>query len=309
MPQDSNSASTQQQDPLANAKLNKYRAVEGPTNRQLRLGLWWVEHHVLLRRLLVGILVAINGALWTPAVYQWAQYAYDGYFADRALARAAVVHDPVRHAAIAMRGARPIDVGSTTVIPASSGTYEVASAVHNANAHWYASFEYAFVRNGDAETAVFQPGYLLPGQETYLVDFVTEAGANVRPQLRNIAWQRIAARDSAELADIGSLAVRDVIVTLDRDGVVPLHRVSFTADNGTPYNFWEAEFTLEARSGGRLVGINKYIATQLRAGETRDITVVWPGNWHGARVTVTASADMFNDHNIQPFNLGPGQIK
>lgn len=296
----------QQQDPLANAKLSQYRPVEGPSNRQLRFGLWWVEHHDSLRRLLIGVLVAANLALWGPSAYAWGQYAYDGYFADRALVRALATAGPLEHAAIAARGAREIEIGSTTVIPVLPGGYEVASAVTNPNATWYASFEYAFVAGSDTQTAVWQPGYLLPRQEAYLVDFVAarEGNANIRPQLRNITWRRVGVP-----ADMGALEVREVAVVTEQGSGTPLNRVTFTAVNATPYNFWETEFTLAAQSGGRLVGINKYTLAGFDAGETEAVTIAWPGNWGGARVTVTASADVFDPRNIRPFDLGPGQVK
>jgi hypothetical protein len=299
--------------PVINTDIKNYRPVEGPTTRQLEWGLWWVEHRALLRRIVLGILIALNVGLWGFSLFYLGAYAATGIIADGELARASVKQQPINHAAIVQAGARDLNVGTVQVFSNTGGAYDLNSPVTNPNTNWYAHFDYAFSVGSD--TTSLQHGFILPQESKYLTYFLYKGN---RPsaagvQISNIRWQRLDPREVGDITEYlkqhTDLAITDVAFSAESAGSVPLNRVSFTIQNNSPYNYWDTEIYLLLQSGSRLVGINKYMVEKLRSGDVQNIDTLWTGNLSGGSITVKLSVDIFDQDNYMPFDLGTGQVK
>ncbi|MEK7068116.1 MAG: hypothetical protein AAB956_03915 [Patescibacteria group bacterium] len=293
--------------------LKSYHPVEGPTNWQLDFGLWWVQHRVLLRRVLAGLIIVISAPLWAYSLYNWTDYLYQGILADKQLADNLVNTGGIPHSLVVSRGPANLTLGSANILSSSGASYDLASLVYNPNSNWYIAFDYSFIIGGDKTAA--QPEFILPQEKKYLVAFLqTGARSAAAVALDNIRWQRIAAGEFRDVPQLikehTDISVSDIrLASASSGGGLPLNLVSFQARNNSPYNYWEADFYLLAQTGSNIIGINKYRLEKFYSGETRTVNIQWPAYLGGAPITVTPSVNIFDRDNYIPFELGPGQEK
>ncbi|PIT93452.1 hypothetical protein COU00_04365 [Candidatus Falkowbacteria bacterium CG10_big_fil_rev_8_21_14_0_10_43_11] len=298
-----------------NNNLAAYRPVDGPTNRQLDFGLWWVEHQSLLKKILYGVLIAVSASLWVYVIYGFSHYFAKGMAEDEQMARLLASMPTINHGAIVAKSAQSLKIGQTAAFPSSNNTYDLAAAVENQNIGWHVDFDYYFTSNGQ-KTPV-QHEFILPGEKKYLTSFLNPsaqaAGATVK--IENISWKRASADDFKSIAEkietLADIAVSDVNFTGGEGagGGIPINSLRFSARNNSPYNYWEVDFYILAQTGGNIVGINKYKIEKFYSWESKKVEIIWPANFTGAQITILPSVNIFDKENYIPFELGPGQEK
>lgn len=296
-----------------NNNLKQYQPVEGPTNRQLEIGLWWVQRRVMLRRISAGLIIVISLPLWVYSLYYWSDYFYRGILADRQLAINLVTAKGINHSLVVSRAPQNLTIGPVNILSGSGASYDLASLAYNPNTNWYATFDYSFIINGNKTAA--QAEFILPQEKKYLAAFLqTGARSAAAVVLDNIKWQRIAAGEFRDVPQLikehTDISVSDIKSASEVSGRgLPLNSVSFQARNNSPYNYWEADFYLLAQTGNNIIGINKYRLEKFYSGETRLVNIQWPAYLGGAPITVSPSINIFDQNNYIAFELGPGQEK
>lgn len=297
-----------------NNELKRYQPVDGPTNRQLEFGLWWVEHQTTLKRVLVIILILIAAPLLIYGLYGFGYYFYQGITEDEAMARALTSTPVINHNFVAMKGAQSLKIGQIYIF-SNANTYDLAAAIENPNADWHAEFNYYFIIGG-RKNAV-QHEFILPGEKKYLTSFLNSGTqtANATVQIETISWQRVSADDFASIADKiktnADVAVTDIKFSggENSNSGLPINFLQFNTRNNSPYNYWEVDFYILARSGGGLAGINKYRLEKFLSGEKRGVNIVWPASFNDAQIEIIPSVNIFDKENYIAFDLGTGQIK
>jgi len=296
--------------PLKNS-LKNYRPVEGPENWQLNFGVWWVEHKVLLRRALDIILIAIGAPWIIYGIYGFGYYYSAGMAQDERLANNLMQLPRISHQIVMQAAAQPLVIGATAVFPNSGNTYDLAAAIKNPNADWYANFSYYFA--GGAGNNEPQTEFILPQESKYLTSFLNKS-ASSEAVISEINWHRALADGFNSVADMlkthTDITVSDIqFNNIGLSSGLTLNSLTFSARNNSPYNYWDVDFYLLAKSGGGLTGINKYRLEKFYSGEEREVSLIWPAYLSEAQIDVQPSVDIFNKDNYMPFKLGPGQEK
>jgi hypothetical protein len=295
--------------------LKYYQPVDGPTNRQLEFGLWWVEHRVMLKRILIGVLILIAAPLLIYGLYGFGYYFSIGITEDEKLANTLTTAPAIKHNAIAARSAQSLKTGNIVAFINANNTYDLATAIENPNANWYAKFNYYFTVGG--KKSAVQREFILPGEKKYLISFLNagSGASSATVKIENINWQRIFADDFKSIAEkiktLADIAVTGIKFSAGESGNagVALNSLQFNARNNSPYNFWEVDFYILAQTGGGLSGINKYRLEKMTSGEKRTVNIVWPANLSSAQMEIIPSVDIFDTDNYRKFDLGAGQEK
>ncbi|PIR93304.1 hypothetical protein COT99_01480 [Candidatus Falkowbacteria bacterium CG10_big_fil_rev_8_21_14_0_10_43_10] len=302
-----------------NNNLKSYRPIEGPTNLQLNMGLWWVEHRAFLRRILIGLLILASISFWGYGIYGFAEYYYRGLPEEEQISRLLTAVPAISHDFIKRLAADDFLVGNVNILPGGGGdNSDLAVKIQNPNADWYATFDYFFVIGQN--TTETKREFLLPKEEKYLAEFLYDGPkpANARVEIANINWSRVNVREFDSLyqgnveqfvKERANIEAAGAELLPGSSGQDPLNTLNFIAENNSPFNYWEVDFLIILQSGSRLAGINKYKVEQLKSGESKKISIIWPGRISGSQIKIIPSVNIFDKSNYIPFELGSGQLK
>jgi len=103
---------------------------------------------------------------------------------------------------VALRaGSEPVNLaaGATSIFSIGSGRYDFAALIKNDNPRWYIEFDYNFVVDG--EVLPSKSGFILPGEEKYLLNLGQEFKTKPRQarlEVNNLSWKKI---NGHEIAD------------------------------------------------------------------------------------------------------------
>jgi hypothetical protein len=175
----------------------------------------------------------------------------------------------------------PMITQSATVLSAGEGKYDMIARVSNPNQRWWMEFDYRFTGPGFDDK--YKKGFLMPSDTVYLYSLAVEAGAKpavnleisnlmmrrvdnhiVQPDYRTWATERI----DFEFEDIG-------FKKPDPNSPIPISRAAFKVNNDTAFGYVSVPFFVTLLSGNRVVGVNRTVISELRAGEIREVEVSW----------------------------------
>jgi len=290
-----------------NNNLKQYRPVEGPTHRQLTIGLWWVNNRDLLRRILIGCLIFVSCLSWGWTLYNFGYYIFQGILEDEQIL-ADILAPQVNENVVQAQMAKDLEIGSVAVLNSANSTYDMAVKVRNPNKNWYVRFNYSFANEEP------QAGFIMPQETKYLASFLNQ-GTGSRLQLTDLKWHRV---NASEIKDVASFVRDHIDIDISdisigalqfADRSSGLQQINFTAANNSAYNYWEVHLYLVAESGSRLLGINKYVLEKFKSGEEKGVSVLWSGSLPSRNIAIIPSIDIFDEDNYMPFELGPGQLK
>lgn len=300
------------------AKAKNYVGPEGLATKQLEVGLWYVEHKQLLRRILYGCLIVVGTISWAYTIYGFAYYIARGMNEDDILARQLVQANSIGHNYVVEVGASALAVSPVEILRSTDKKYDLYARVRNDNQRWWAEFDYYFLVEG-RQTAKIH-GYILPAETKYLLalaqDFTNPPAAAL--VIENMNWQRVSAHEIPDWNDYYKkhLAIQTADIKFTSAGLSPLseklnlNQLSFNAINNTAFNFWEIGFTILLHQGGSLANINHYILNDFMSGQKRFIEISWPGDIGQAdRVEIIPEINIMKDDIYIPFAGGIGQEK
>lgn len=266
--------------------INKYKDIGGLTLRKLNIGLWYVEHKIILRRFLIGFLLLIAAVSWSYTVYGFAYYFSRGMAEDELLARQTVNSGIINHSAILAVSAKNLLFTPAGVLRSNGKKYDFFVKAQNPNNRHAAEFDYYFLSDGHQTGK--RSGFILPGESKYLLSLSNELDfkpANARIKFENFRWIRINKHTIPDWK-----IYRDKRLNIKISGIkfipagknalsdkVKLNYLEFTASNKTNYNYWNVDFVILLYRGANIVGVNKYDIDKFMSGQVRQETVNWPG--------------------------------
>ena len=163
-------------------------------------------------------------------------------------------------------------------------------------------FDYRFTGPGFDDE--YKRGYLLPSDTKYLYSLGVEAESKppaalevanvmmhrvdnhvVRPDYRTWATERL------------NFLIEDIkFIEPDKDSPIPISRASFIITNDTAFGYVSVPFFVTLLSGNRVVGVNRVVISDLRAGEMREVIASWFNDLPNVtRVEVKPEVNIFND--------------
>jgi hypothetical protein len=301
------------------ARLKNYTSPEGVTTKQLEIGLWFVEHKLLLRKILYGFLILIAAVSWSYSIYGFAYYLSRGMNDDAISAKLLVATNTIGHDYVVEVGAKPISIAQVGVLKSTNIKYDFYAQIRNDNAKWWAEFDYYFSAAG-LETPKAK-GFILPSGTKYLLalaqDFSFEP-AQVQLVMENIGWHRIDQHKipdwNAFYQDHLNIASADIKFTPSSANLqsekLNLNQLSFSVINHSAYNYWDAGFVILLHSGEGLANVNYYTLSDFMSGQKRPVEISWPGDlaWVDT-VEIIPEINIMKDDIYIKYEGGAGQPK
>lgn len=277
--------------------------------RFYRLSLWWVEHRDGLRKTGLWLFVIAEALLAVWVVWMFASVYVIGPTQERPHFDFLVNggQQDLR-AYSSAQAAEPLESEPVSVFSLGEGRYDLFTFVVNPNKDWYATFTYRFVSSDIRSGA--QRVSILPDEEKPLAAFAIEATSPPRGgelEISDVVWHRI---DAHVIQDIESwkeerlaLAISEAVLT--QEDVLenkPLTRTTFRVENKTGFSYYDPQFFLLLKRGGRVVGVNQTILDSLDAGEQKEVVVNWFGAVaSAAQVEIIPQIDLFSLATYKPL--------
>ncbi|PIT86494.1 MAG: hypothetical protein COU33_02845 [Candidatus Magasanikbacteria bacterium CG10_big_fil_rev_8_21_14_0_10_43_6] len=262
------------------SKLAQYDDPSGDfVNRDFRAGLWYVQHKLLLRKIVIGILSTWSTITIGIGLFVWAQYLFVGYWDDEDLLATHINTFQNYRAIQPAYEAVSLSYDTSKIFKSAEGRYDLYTPVTNPNRNFLAHVDFHYVF-GQTDTPV-QTTTLLPQSTQALIQFGFESDlypAQARMIVDDIRWQRI---DPHAIADIGGymserllFSVEDFSFTRpgEAEGILT-NEVAFTLVNNSVYNFWEPTFAALLKRGQSVVGVLPISEKEFRRGESRSVNI------------------------------------
>jgi hypothetical protein len=249
------------------------------SERELTWGYWFVTHKEELKRYLIVSLIVLSVLLYGYVFYRVTRmYAFEQDEYNRALSTATENYIDIQAVHDANR-IEDIQVLSRQIIPGTDGNVDVIARVRNPNTKWaLESFTYRFGVGTDVLEE--QQGFLLPGEEKFLMALNVRASAGGTPQILvdNEKWQRVVQYETWG-PEHSNFLVTEQKFTAARQGEIsgqlPISEVSAVLKNNSAYNYNQVEVQIALYSGNRVVGVNRLPLPNFRSGETRTLSAIW----------------------------------
>jgi hypothetical protein len=282
----------------------------GLSDEKLTWAVWWVEHRLQIKRAATVLLGILAFAFLAYGLYGFGDWMFGSGVRERQQI-ATLPLDLVNAEALRQTHApQNIGVEDTIVLTGGTGKYDLAARVTNPNARWWVEFDYRFEIEAEG---VSHHGYILPNQPAFALALGVRSEA--RPSspalaVSNLTWHRVDAHATLPNYEAWSaarlaLTVSGITFTSPQAGdALGISRATFTVKNDTAFGYHTVGFVVSLLSGGRLVGINEVTISELRAGESREVTATWFSDLPSvSRVEVQPEVNIFSARSY----LAPGE--
>ncbi len=249
------------------------------SDRELKISQWYIEHKLLLKKILIAFLLLVSFVTFSLTIYSFAYYFIKGEKKQEQMINSVLTETVNINQYKQYHKVKKLKFSHLYVLNSSKNkSYDFAIEVYNPNSRYLALFDYSFYysnKKTDKKSA-----YILPKQKKFLFILAWKTGnrpSNVRFNYENFHWKRISKHDIADLTSYIkshlNFDIKNVKLVKGQD----LSTIKFDFKNTTPYNYWELNFNILLRYGDRLTGINNLVLGQIRSGDERKIRFVWQG--------------------------------
>jgi len=225
----------------------------------------------------------------------------------------------VDHAVVAAMSAQDLRFQDVKTFKVLDNRYDLSALVTNPNKKFYAEFDYYFVGNGQ-ETEK-KHGFILPGDSKYFLklgqDF-SKTPNDIEFRIADIAWMKI---DSKKIPNWENF--KNERLNIKTDGAqfsaskstvltekLDLNELKFTVHNYTIFNYWQVGIKILLYSRGEIVGVNEYAVDNLKADESRDIVMTWPGRFSRIDdIVIIPELDVTKGNIYIDYEGGTGSVK
>lgn len=299
--------------------IKKYQDQGGLTVRKLDVGLWYLEHKNLLRKILIGFLIFISAVSWPYVIYGFAYYLARGMDEDKALVDDIVNSGRIDHGAIVSLSPKDLSLGSISLLPAGNDKYDFFARVQNPNNRHGAEFVY-FFSDGNKNTESLS-GFILPGETKYLLSLGNEferGSAGVQLKIDGLKWITIDRHQISDWSDYSGrrldMAVSDAkFIPAGQSGLsdkISLNSLEFSVANNSVFNYWNVDFIILLYGGLNIVGVNKYSLSEFMSGQDRQASINFLGELsHVSKIEVFPEINILRDDVYIGYEGGAGEIK
>ncbi|MDI3496040.1 MAG: hypothetical protein PWQ35_61 [Patescibacteria group bacterium] len=269
---------------MANDKYNKdedlrdFKDLSGVSVRQMNIGLWIAENRPLLTRALTIFLIIISAFFFI-----YSTYGYIIYF----------MSDPIdnlpENQVMSPRNVvKPMQPGALEIFKVGN-SYDLVVTLVNENDNFWAEFDYCFYQ-GEKKIDC-QRDFILPG-ENYLLTTLgvkLENTADINFKIEDIFWSRINRRQIDDWTTYYKERINFEFLNINffnslKSGLsenLKLNRLEFDILNNSPYSYYQVDFDILFYANERLIGVQKYLGKNIKAGEKRAVTLSWAGDLNG----------------------------
>jgi hypothetical protein len=271
----------------------------------MNAGLWLSEHRKLITKAITIFLIIISAFFFIYSSYGYIIYFINGKIDNQEEVQVLSPRNVVA----------PIEVAPIEVFK-SGEKYDLAVRVKNPNDNFSAEFSYC-INQGDAEVYCDE-GFMLPLDNKYLLALATTVNptnANLVFTIKEIFWVRT---NRTEIPDWNAFLLERVnfeiaevkFLSASKSGLsenLRLNSLEFNALNLTPYSYYQVPFNIFFYAGSELVGVERHVATDVMAGENRQIKISWSGDLGNvSRIEIIPQINV-NDKDVYSKYQGLGQ--
>ena len=298
--------------------INKYKDLGGVTLRKLSIGLWYVEHKIQLRKLLISLLLFVSAISWSYTIYGFAYYFSRGMAEDRLLAEQLVHSGIINHEAVLSASAKDLIISPVSVITTNK-KFDFYTKITNPNQQHGAQFIYYFLTpEGETEKS---NQFILPGESKYLISLSNEYNfkpSGVQLKFENYSWKKVKRHEIPDWKKYRdgriNITVSDKeFVSAAESGLsdkIKLNHLEFNVENESIYNYWSIDFIILLYSGSSIVGVNKYTIDEFLSGEVRSADMSWPGAISRvSKIEIKPEINIFKDDIYIKYEGGVGEEK
>jgi hypothetical protein len=273
------------------ANLNSYKDLGGLTLNEMNAGLWLSEHRKSMTRFITVFLIVISAFFFIYSTYGYIIYFMNGKIDNQVEGQAMSPRNIVTPMTIA-----PVEIFK------SGDYYDLAVRIKNPNDNFSAEFKYCLTQDGVDISCSNE--FILPSEDKFLITLaakVNPASSSPVFVVRDIFWARTNRREipdwPAYLLERVNFEITNVkFLGASKSGLsenIKLNSLEFTAINHTPFSYYEVPFNIFLYSGSKLVGVERNIASNIMAGESRQIKMSW-----SAELTNISRIEVIPDINI-----------
>lgn len=275
---------------------------EDLTTKQLKFAQWYLSHKTEIYKIFLGLLVAVNLALWGLVSYNFINYflqtdVHEEMLAELTRNKIDYLKFHERFKPLDLTIAKSVFLSSAVSGQTGKFNYDFVAVIENPNGEWLIpSVEYYFSWDG-GETEV-KRSFILPGEKKNLAVLgqKTDKKLNeVNFVFSKIKWQRISSKKE-RLEILSKLSVKDINLeyAIAEDKMVAIPKISFKIKNLSIHGLWQADFTVILYQGSNIVGINTLSAKQWLSNEERKMELMWPNIPQHSRIAVVPEVNPFN---------------
>ena len=246
------------------------------TEKQLKLGYWFITHQVLLKKILTGILMGIAGVFWIYALAGFVDWAFVRGPKERENLKT-ILQIKVDTSALIAISAQDISFTEPTIFAGGIGQYDMLVQAKNSNENWWAEFKYRFV--GEGLDGDWLKGFILPNETKYIANLGVQRAfrpRNVRFETDNFKYHRI---NPHEIPDYTKWEGERLNIAISGKSFDPyairnnknIASLAFKASNNSAYDFWSVGFYAFLYRGEQLVAVNYLSTTEFLSGEEKDL--------------------------------------
>ena len=259
--------------------LKRYQDPTGEfSNRELKAGMWYLKHKLLLRHLGYGFLGLFAGVTMIIGIVGWGRHIFvSSPQMDQVLNR--LIHPLINYDLVrTLLSPRDLSIKNVDGFSGTLGGFDFIATVENNNKDWIAHVDYVFSYGGQ-ESEVFSET-ILPAKKGYLHALGEQApglSSNTRVNIKDIQWERV---DPHAISDPQSylnarhiFALEDVSFLNKNETRSLTHEISFTVRNDSAYSYWQVPFLALFESNGRTVGVAKFVLDSFSSGDEELISI------------------------------------
>ena len=250
--------------------------VGGFSNRDLRLGTWYVQHKDRLRAFFVLCFMLFDIALLGYGCWGWVEYAVVGYGQDQRMFAGQIAEFEDYSLQQRRYMARPLQFSAPTVFQSGEGVYDFVIDVENTNDRWLARVRYQFSYGGGVTTE--QELVVMPGVRQPLAVLGVSLGVRpsaVRFHVVSVSWSRIDPHlvfdVPAYLTERHIFSVSSTTFSYAAEQGTAGNGVMFMVTNDSVFSYWSPQFLVEFRDGEKREGVMLVTLGEFLAGQTQQI--------------------------------------
>lgn len=288
---------------------NDYVIGSGLTEQELKAASWWVRHKRGLRLFGFGTLIALSAIFWGFVLWSLLD-AYVISYPRESQATRIIQNNEQALAALQASAPTPVQSSEVYVFQNTGERQDFLTEISNPNTQWWADFTYHF--DTGSELTPIRQGFILPSSQQLLTEIGWKGQAQARQgtlKVETVNWHRL------QPSEIGNdyPGYRDKRLQLTFDNVtykndlqLPAGTVgesSFDLHNTSAYGFWAVDVTVVLYRLNTPTAVTRITVNQLKPGETRPISVTWPGSLTAiSKTDVRASVNILDPSVYLPSN-------
>lgn len=280
---------------------------ENISEKQLKLGYWFVTHKLQLKKGLVFALLFTGAALILFTLYMLVRLYLVDYTGFRQMERQMILN-LVNPAAVEAALPRSLAIRPVQIFDGSSGAQDALIEVANPNGNYWASWTGRF--NAANTTTTAKTAFILPGETKSIVDLGLESRlrlTGVRYEMTDLKWHKIDRHQIPDyqkyFADHFRFDIQNIKFASEPspDQKSVIARVSFDVTNRSAWSYWSVGFATKLFRGTSLAAVNSVELQQFETGETRHVEEVWVQDLQAiSKVEVTPAVNILDPKVFMP---------